>query len=143
MINLSDKDADNTKAVLPARLISLLSDAKLPLKAGKNGVYTIEAKKLFCKRGYRTAIEPSNPLFEIGTSSCFINSAQGSQPSGTEISQADGLFDFFSDKLDLTDCAMGGRCYTWVKSVICSIDTKIEIPQGAGRFTCQVNTDEQ
>jgi hypothetical protein len=136
-IKLSDRDPGN-KANLARDLISLLSDSGVALKKGANGVYTLKADKIRCDVSYNSAIEPTYPEAYLTKVDCRENAPElGTPMSGKPLTQAHALLDYFdSDNFQLGDCELGGRCHTYVKSISCSVDTKVEADTGKGRFEC-------
>jgi len=139
-ITLSDRDANDAKAEMPAALVSTLAGAGLKFKALNDGVYAISAKNLLCEGRHNGALDSADPMMGVYRTNCRVNSeSQKDTKKGQALSEAGQLWEQLG-KLDLEDCAMG-YCAMFVKNLNCTVDTKVETLRGYGRFACTLETE--
>jgi len=135
--------SDDTKAELqplPQKTLSILTDAGLKLKAIGNGVFELRVEDIHCDSRHRGALESTEALAGIETLTCRYNSRNAQDTTaGRRLREAHDLSTVLGTlendgSIFFTDCAMG-YCGTWVPSIVCTVDTKIE-EFVAGRFQC-------
>lgn len=135
-IHFSDRDTTEAKALVPQNLIGALVAGGVPFTKLKDGIYSVSVQNLNCKVQYNSALEHTDPSAGIAVYQCLTNSENIRNPAkGKNLGQALAIYKIFSD-LELVDCAMGGRCGVFIKQLNCTIDTKVEIFRGQGRFAC-------
>jgi hypothetical protein len=144
----------DTSTVLPGvanATIAVLLDAGLTTHSIGGGKYTVEAKKFHCDQRSNAALDPSNKLAALGTTKCRVNSKNTmNTTAGTKFGEARTMIDLLgkiqsstaSGGTAFTDCASGGYCGTYAKSIKCTIDTGNTNLSNGGRWSC-VYTDGQ
>jgi hypothetical protein len=133
--------AGNSTSVA-ATTAALLLDAGVSPKDAGGGVFVVEAKNFHCDQHSNAAVDSSNAHAALPSIKCRINSrnkrgAQSGQAFGEgramaevlQKAQADGVVEF-------TDCAMGGYCGIFAKTIKCTVDTKIDDVGDGRRWSC-------
>lgn len=139
----SNDDGSGSKlsklAHVPQQMIGILTDAGLKFEDFGYGVKVIRAKNLHCDFRHRGAVEGT--LSGVPTLKCRVNSEdKQDSKKGQALSDSRALSDLLSEiqtadiGVAFSDCAMG-YCGTFAKSILCSVDTKIE-EFTKGRFSC-------
>jgi hypothetical protein len=120
---------------------AVLLDAGLRPQSTGGGVFVLEAKNVHCDQYLNGALDASNLRAGLPALKCRINSLNR---RGTTTGQVFGETRALSELLRkvqsaggvaFTDCGTG-YCATFVKSIKCTIDTKIGDFGKSGRWTC-------
>ncbi|HEX7674203.1 MAG TPA: hypothetical protein VF412_08530 [Bdellovibrio sp.] len=137
-------------AQIPQQLISVMVENNIPFVKKPNGIYSITMNKINCSSMSNAPVDSSDPHSGIPKEACRYNTKATLFPSTGKV-MADGRYfeegilkiqdSSFGSGVGFSDCAMGGKCVTYVKSAICTVDTKIE-EFLSGRFSCTL-TDNQ
>jgi hypothetical protein len=138
----------DSSTVLPgvaATTTAVLLDAGLTTQNIGGGKYTVTAKKFHCDQYSRGALDPSNRLAALPTVKCRINSKNVKDTTvGNKFGEARTMNDLLlkiqgssaSGGTQFNDCASGGYCGTYAKSIKCTIDTTIANFNNGGRWSC-------
>ena len=138
----------DTSSALPgvaATAASLLVDAGLSPQNIGGGSFAVEARDFHCDHSSRMALDASNPRAALPTDACRINAKNlrgtktgqvfsNGRAMGELLQQIQGSSG--NGGVQFSDCAMGGYCGTFVKSIKCIINTRVENFQNGGRWTC-------
>jgi hypothetical protein len=121
----------------------MLVDAGLPVRG--SGKLTVEVKGFHCDSRSNGALDAADPHGGLPTLKCRINAKNEKDgKSGQPFAEARAmthLLDKIQNAKDnggvaFGDCAMGGYCGTFARSISCTIDTKIENFINSGRWSC-------
>jgi len=122
---------------------AMLVDAGLPVRG--SGKLTVEVKGFHCDSRSNGALDAADPHGGLPTLKCRINAKNEKDgKSGQPFAEARALTHLL-DKIQnakdnggvaFGDCAMGGYCGTFARSISCSIDTKVENFINGGRWSC-------
>ena len=138
-------DASTALPGVAVAVASMLVDAGFVPQNIGDGNFAIEAKNFHCDHYSRMALDASNPRAALPTDQCRINAKN---LKGTKTGQVFGNGRAMGDLLQLiqgaggnggvqfSDCAMGGYCGTFVKSIKCIINTGVENFKNGGRRIC-------
>ena len=138
-------DPSTTLPGVAVETLSLLLDAGLPLKNIGNARFSLEAKNFHCDQYARGALDASDPVAGIPTIKCRIESENRKDThTGRPFAEGRAMDDLLQKIQDsnvrgyvhFSDCAMGGYCGTFVKSIICTIDSTIQNYTNGGRWSC-------
>lgn len=125
-----------------ATTAALLFDAGVVPKEARGGVFVVEARNLHCDQYSNMALDHSNPRAALPSIKCRINSenkrrAQSGQAFGEGRAMAELLHKAkVEGGVDFSDCAIGGYCGVFAKSIKCTIDTKNDDIGGGRRWSC-------
>lgn len=129
-------------AGVAATTAALLLDAGVVPKNAGGGVFVLEARNVHCDLYSNTAVDAFNFRAALPTIKCRINSrnmrrAQAGRALGDGRAMAELLRKAQADGgVEFSDCAMGGYCSIFAKTVRCSIDTKIDEFDSGRRWSC-------
>jgi hypothetical protein len=123
---------------------AMLVDAGLPMR-GSGGKLTVEVKGFHCDSRSNAALDAADPHGGLPTLKCRINAKNEKDGRGGEaFAEARAMTDLLqkiqnakdNGGVAFGDCAMGGYCGTFARSISCTIDTTIENFINGGRWTC-------
>jgi hypothetical protein len=122
---------------------AILLDAGVVLRDAGGGVFVLKAKNLHCDQHSNAAVDASDPRAAMTTVKCRIDSRN---ERGTDAGEAFGDGRAMIDLLqraqavgggtDFADCAMGGYCGIFAKTIKCTIDTNIHDFGNGSRWSC-------
>ena len=122
---------------------AMLVDAGLPVRG--SGKLTVEIKGFHCDSRSNAPLDAADPHAGLPTLKCRINAKNEKDgKSGQPFAEARALTHLL-DKIQnakdnggvaFGDCAMGGYCGTFARSISCTIDTKVESFINSGRWSC-------
>jgi hypothetical protein len=133
-------DLGNVAADMTA---ALLSSELVPLDVG-DGQFALEAFYIHCSERSHTNWDSANPLAGLRTVVCRMNSEEGvDTKKGQVLADGQVLVDLLvkiqsspnNGGVRFRDCAMGGYCGTFLKSIRCTINTLVEVSV-RGRWSC-------
>lgn len=140
-ITFSDTDPDESKATAALETITILRNSGLSFKALSEGVFQISAKNILCETSHNGALGGENPDASVARNSCRINSSHKQHSKkGKRLAESSPLLEILN-RFELSDCAMG-YCGTFLTSLDCTVDTKVDSFNGQGRFSCTLVTKE-
>ncbi len=122
---------------------AILVDAGLPVRG--SGKLTVEVKGFHCDSRSNAPLDAADPHAGLPSLQCRINAKnERDTKSGQPFAEARAmthLLDKIQNAKDnggvaFGDCAMGGYCGTFARSISCSIDTKVENFINGGRWSC-------
>ena len=139
-------DVSDTNPALPGlaqEVTGLLADNGLPFKSIGGGKFTLTAKGFHCDQRSNGPLDAADKHGGLPTLACRIG-AKNLQNTHTGKHFGDGyaLSDLLtkvsmaSPAVQFSDCALGGYCGTFVKSITCTIDTHIDNFNNGGRWSC-------
>ncbi|HWF96891.1 MAG TPA: hypothetical protein VG291_18200 [Xanthobacteraceae bacterium] len=124
---------------------AMLVDAGLPVRSSGGGKLTVEVKGLHCDSRSNGPLVAADPHAGLPTLKCRINAKnEKDSRSGQPFAEARAMTDLLQKIQDAKgnggvafgDCAMGGYCGTFARSISCTIDTMVENFINGGRWTC-------
>ncbi len=128
-----------------AATLSLLVDAGSTIKNMGIGNFMVEAKNFHCDQYSRGPFDASDPLAGLPTIKCRIEAANLKDThTGRPFAEGRAMSDLLqkiqdsgaNGNVQFGDCAMGGYCGTFVKSITCTINTAIQDFNSGGRWAC-------
>ncbi len=140
----SDESVFHDVAAVPQQVLSLLLQNNADVQEKGDGVYAVEMNNINCSSHSNAPLDTSDYQSGIPSEVCRYNSnedqdsQQGTLLSDGRLLEENALKVENSEwgmNLYFQDCAMGGKCVTYIKNIHCDIDTKIET-YSAGRFSC-------
>jgi hypothetical protein len=143
-------DNSPTMPNVAATATAVLLDAGISAKKAGGGNFVVEAKGIHCDQHSNGPVDAADPHAGLPTVKCRIDAQNKKDTkSGRPFAEARTIFDLF-DKvqqsggggIQLTDCAMGGYCGAFAKSIRCTINTAVDDYSKGGRWSC-VFTDGQ
>jgi hypothetical protein len=140
-VTVSDTSAGLPGVALDATAI--LIDAGLQLRNIGGGKFTVEAKGLHCDRRSNAPLDAADPHAGVATLKCRINARNEKDSKiGQPFAEGRAMTELL-DKIDagdsgvhFSDCAMGGYCGTYVRTITCTIDTTVQNFIASGRWSC-------
>ena len=138
----------DTSIALPevaATTLALLVDAGSTIKKTESGSFVVEIKNFHCDRYSRGAFDASDPLAGLSTLKCRsearnIKDTRTGRPFADSRAMNDLLQKIqdssVSENVHFSDCAMGGYCGTFAKTITCTINPAIENFNNGGRWAC-------
>lgn len=138
----------DTSTALPevaAATLALLVDAGSPIKKMGSGNFMVEIKNFHCDQYSRGAFDASDRLAGLSTIKCRIEARNLKDThSGRPFADSRAMNDLLrkiqdtsvSVNVRFSDCAMGGYCGTFAKSITCTINTAIQNFNNGGRWAC-------
>jgi hypothetical protein len=138
----------DTSTTLPgaaAATLALLIDAGSTIKNIGNGSFIVEVKNFHCDQYSRGPFDASDPLAGLSTIKCRIEAINLKDThTGRPFADSRAMSDLLqriqdssvNGAVQFSDCAMGGYCGTFVKSITCTINTAIQNFSNDGRWTC-------
>jgi hypothetical protein len=125
-----------------ATTVALLLDAGVVPKEAGGGVFAVEAKNFHCDQHSNAAVDSSDARAALPSIKCRINSRnkRGAQ-SGQAFGEGRAMVELLRKAqaeggVDFTDCAMGGYCGIFAKTIKCTVDTKIDDVGDGRRWSC-------
>lgn len=138
----------DTSTALPevaAATLALLVNSGSTIKKTGSGSFMLEIKNFHCDQYSRGAFDASDPLAGLSTIKCKIGAKNIKDAStGRPFADSRAMNDLLrkiqdtsvSGNVHFSDCAMGGYCGTFVKSIACTINTAIQNFSNGGRWAC-------
>jgi hypothetical protein len=142
--SITVSDTSVPLAGVAAATTSLLLDGKFHLHNSGSGKFYVEVKKLHCNRRSNGPLDASNPHAGLPMLKCRFNAKnQRDTTSGRRFGEARATTDILQKVQDspasavaFSDCAAGGYCGIFAKSIRCIIDTAIDNLNNGGRWAC-------
>lgn len=140
----SDESTFGDMAAVPQKVLSILFQNNMIAQDQGNGVYGVDMNNINCSSHSNDPLDTSDYHSGIPTEVCKFDSNEDlDSQMGTLLSDGRQVEDSalklesseWGYNLYFKDCAMGGKCVTFIKNIHCEIDTKIDT-YSAGRFTC-------
>ena len=143
--------ADNSTSLpgVAAALTSVLLDAGLDADEESDKTYVVEARRLHCDRYSNAPLDASDSQAGLPSVTCRVRSRNQKDTNAgrrfreghaiTELLQK--IQDASGSSIQLTDCASGGYCGFFARSIQCTIKTSIDDFNGGGRWSCTL-TDQ-
>jgi hypothetical protein len=144
----------DTSAALPgvaADTTAILLDAGLPAHSSGGGKFKVEARGFHCDRRSNGPLDAADPHAGLPTLKCRLNAKNlKDTKTGRPFAEARAMTDLLqkiqdssaSGGVQFGDCASGGYCGTYARSITCTIDTSIDNFNNGGRWACTY-TDAQ
>jgi hypothetical protein len=137
----------DTSAALPgvaADTTAILLDAGLPARRSGGGKFTVEARGFHCDRRSNGPLDAADPHAALPTLKCRLNAKNlKDTKTGRPFAEARAMTDLLQKIQDSSgsgaqfgDCASGGYCGTYARSIACTIDTSIDNFNNGGRWAC-------
>ena len=139
-------DVADTSAALPGLaqdVTAILVDNGLPLKSIGGGKFAVTAKGFHCDSKSNGPLDASDKHGGLPSLACRIGAKN---VSGTHSGKRFGDMHALNDDLgkvstalpavQFGDCAAGGHCTTFAKSITCTVDTHIDNFSNGGRWSC-------
>src|SRR5579871_342418 len=138
----------DTSAELPdvaAATIALLIDDGTAVKKGEARKFIVKVDNFHCDQYSRGPFDASDPLADLPTIKCRTGAEniKGTE-TGRPFTDSRAMSYLLqkiqnssaSNGVQFGDCAMGGYCSTFLKSISCTINTAIENFDKGGRWAC-------
>jgi hypothetical protein len=138
----------DTSTALPgvaAATLSLLVDAGATIKDIGSDKFIVEVKNFHCDQYSRAAFDASDRFAGLATIKCRTDARNlKDTDTGRPFAESRALNDLLQKIQDssahgevhFSDCAMGGYCGTFAKSITCTINTAIPNFNKGGRWVC-------
>ncbi len=128
---LTSADEDSTVAKIPQSLMAIFVDQGFKQKEISPKIFELSVTNLRCDYQSRDALYPDQSNAGLPSVKCYINASPEMNGKGVKIEESrylQGLLDTIGDKrgLDAKDCAMCGKCVTFVKTIRCWLDLNME-----------------
>lgn len=127
-------DANNTNIELskiPQLFMATFVDQGFKQSKTSEGVWKLTINQLRCD--YRSRDNAEDNIMGLPSVKCFVNAKPGVSNSGNPVQESRYLHTLLERiqlhlDLPITDCVMGGKCFSSVKKIECVIDTnKLEM----------------
>jgi hypothetical protein len=141
-------DSSTTLQGVAAATTAALIDARLRVRNAGGGNFTVEARGLHCDSYSNAPLDAADPHAGLPTLKCRVHARNKKDTrSGRRFGDGRAINDLLQKVQDaggiqLIDCASGGYCGTFAKSIKCTINTTIDNFNNGGRWSC-VFTDGQ
>ncbi len=138
-------DSSASMPGVAAGTTAILLDAGLHAHSTGGGNFSLEAKKFHCDQYSNGPLDGSNPRAGLPTLKCRINSKNKKDTTlGQRFGDARAMMQMVDKvqnasgggSIQLTDCASGGYCGAFAKSIKCTINTTIDNFNNGGRWAC-------
>jgi hypothetical protein len=138
----------DTSTALPgvaAATLALLVDTGSTIQKIGSSNFIVEVKNFHCDQYSRGSFDASDRLAGLSTIKCRIEARNLKDThTGRPFVDSRSMNDLLqriqdtsvNGKVHFSDCAMGGYCGTFVKSITCTINTAIQNFNNGGRWTC-------
>jgi hypothetical protein len=138
----------DTSTALPgvaAATLALVVDAGLTIKKTESGKFIVEVRNFHCDQYSRDSFDASDRLAGLSTIKCRIEASNlKDTQTGRPFVDSRAMNDLLqriqdasvNGNVHFSDCAMGGYCGTYVKSITCAINTAIQNFNNGGRWAC-------
>ena len=144
--NAASVTVSDTSAALPglAQMTTAIQvDNGLALHNAGGGKFTVTAKKFHCDQRSNGALDASAVKGGLPALACRINSKNlRDTHAGQHFGDGHALNDILGKvssalaAVQFGDCALGGYCGVFAKSITCTIDTAIDNFSNGGRWSC-------
>jgi hypothetical protein len=143
-VSFTVSDKSSKQPGLARDTIAMLVDAGLRL-SGSGGKFTIEAQGLHCDQRSNAPVDAADPHAGLPTLKCRIGAKnERDTTSGQPFAEGRAMTDILekiqnaadNGGVAFNDCAMGGYCGTFVRTIRCTIDTHVENLNNGGRYAC-------
>lgn len=128
--------------------VGILMDAGFPTRKIGDHRFAVEAHGFHCDLRSRGALDPDDPTAGVPTRKCRIGADNlQDTTAGKPFGDGRALLEILEDiqqkrkGIQFSDCGMG-YCGAYAPTIRCTINTKVESYEHAGRWACTY-TDEQ
>lgn len=138
----------DTSTVLPgvaSATLALIVDAGSTIKRIGSGNFIVEVENFHCDQYSRGSFDASDRFAGLSTIKCRIEARNLKDThTGRPFADSRAMNDLLQKIQDtsingnvhFSDCAMGGYCGTFAKSITCTINTAIQNFNNGGRWAC-------
>lgn len=128
---LKANDEDYTVARLPQKLMATFVDQGFKQKEVSPGIFELTVKNVRCDFQSRDALYPDYSNAGLPSVKCYTDAEIEMNGNGTRIQESrylNELFNTIQEKKDIsiTDCAMGGKCVSYVSTIQCWVDLNMD-----------------
>ncbi len=128
---LKSNDEDSVVARLPRLIMATFVDQGFKQKEISPGIFELKVSNVRCDYLSRDSAYPDLPTAGLPSVKCFTDAVLEMNGKGTKIQEGrylNELFNTIQEKRDLpiTDCAMGGKCVSFVSTIQCWVDLNME-----------------
>jgi hypothetical protein len=127
---------------VPQNLMAVLLDNNIAQVEVKPNVYTMTVENVRCDYLSRDAMFPDSSVAGLASIICYKDAEVERNGSGTKLIESRYLYSILETvekhtAFAISDCAMGGRCTSFVSAINCQVDLNVEEMQRA--YTCQLD----
>lgn len=128
---LRSNDEDYVTARLPQKLMATFVDQGFKQKEVSPGIFELSIKNVRCDFQSRDALFPDASNAGLPSVKCYTDAEIEMNGNGVKIQEGrylNELFNIIQEKKDIsiTDCAMGGKCVSYVSTIQCWVDLNME-----------------
>ena len=128
---LKSNDEDYVVARLPQKLMATFVDQGFKQKEVSPGIFELKISNVRCDFNSRDPLYPDYSNAGLPSVKCYADADAEMNGKGTKIQESrylNELFNTIQEKTDLpiTDCAMGGKCMSYVTTIQCWVDLNME-----------------
>lgn len=128
---LKSNDEDYVVAKLPQKLMATFVDQGFEQKEVSSGIFELNIKNVRCDYNSRDFLFPDASNAGLPTVKCYTNAEVEMNGAGTKIQESrylHSLLETIEEKKDIAigDCAMGGKCVSFVETIQCWVDLNAE-----------------
>lgn len=128
---LKSNDEDYVVAKLPQKIMATFVDQGFKQKEVSPGIFELKVSNVRCDYLSRDPLYPDYSNGGLPSVKCYADADAEMNGKGTKIQESrylNELFNMIQEKRDLpiTDCAMGGKCVSFVTTIQCWVDLNME-----------------
>lgn len=140
-IVLRSSNEDSEIGKVPQLLMATFVDQKFKMTTVSKNIYNLKVLNLRCDYHSRDALYPDYFNGGLPKVNCYVNADLEMGSKGTPIEESRyllSLINLIEKKMDVyyTDCAMGGKCVSFIDKIDCTSDLNQEEMNKA--FTCSI-----
>lgn len=124
---LKSNDEDSIVSKLPQQLMATFVDQGFKQKEISPGIFELTVKNVRCDFQSRDALYPDYSNAGLPSVKCYTDAVIEMNGNGIKIEESrylNELFNTIEEKknIAITDCAMGGKCVSYVSTIQCWVD---------------------
>ena len=141
VIRSSSEDSEIEK--IPQQLMAIFVDQKFKMISVSKNIYNLKVLNLRCDYHSRDALYPDYFNGGLPKVNCYVNADLEMGGKGTPVEESRyllSLINLIEKKFDTyyTDCAMGGKCMSFIQKIDCTSDMNQDEMNKA--FTCTLTS---
>lgn len=141
-VTINSNDAVMELGDVPQNLMAVLLDNKIAQVEIKPNVFEVSVKNVRCDFSSRDAMFPDSSEAGLALVKCYKDAVVERNGNGTKLIESRYLYSVLETiekytDLAISDCAMGGRCSSFVRTITCKVDLNVEEMYRA--YSCQLD----